>query len=368
MATDSTGMTSEFRPHREMAAAELSTPLPGAGAQPSRRAAQVQHFGTDRRLAAGLGWFSIGLGAFEMCAPRALARLIGLEPWRHDRDWLGRAGPIGARPASRFEHTSLLRALGAREIASGIGILSGSRPAPWLWSRVLGDAMDLSLLGLALASGRARQGRLIGASLAVLGVTALDVLSAQQFSRSRERAQAQAGERRSQRLALEASVIINRSPQECYEFWHELGNVPRFMKSIESVRPLDDKRSRWVARAPGGARLEWTSEIVQDAPNRLISWRSVDARIPNSGTVHFHPAHGKRGTLVRMRLQHELPRGAGLWRLGGGLLRKLPKMQVREDLRRLKQLLEVGEIVTTQGQAHGRRSLLARAFGGGMHP
>jgi uncharacterized membrane protein len=37
-----------------------------------------------------------------------------------------------------------------------------------------------------------------------------------------------------------------------------------------------------------------------------------------------------------------------------------PRSEVREDLRRFKQLLEAGEIPTTRGQPSGHRSLLGR--------
>ena len=61
-------------------------------------------------LAQGLGWFSIGLGMAEVLAPGHLARFLGME-----------------------ERTELIRAYGAREIMSGIGILSQEDPTPWIW-------------------------------------------------------------------------------------------------------------------------------------------------------------------------------------------------------------------------------------------
>lgn len=107
-----------------------------------------------RKLARGLGWFSVGLGLAELLAPRAVARVFGLER---------RAGTV--------------RAFGAREIASGVGILASRRRAPWLWSRVVGDVMDLALLGSRLGRSRKRPA-VIGALANVLGITALDVVAA----------------------------------------------------------------------------------------------------------------------------------------------------------------------------------------------
>ena len=77
----------------------------------------------------------------------------------------------------------LVRALGLREIASGVGILSRRRPAGWLWSRVGGDLIDLALLGTAFASKGANARRAAAATAAVAGVTVLDVLGSQRVTR-----------------------------------------------------------------------------------------------------------------------------------------------------------------------------------------
>jgi uncharacterized protein YndB with AHSA1/START domain len=111
------------------------------------------------RVSRGLGWFSIGLGLAELAAPRGMASVIGVP-----------------------NRSLLLRMLGLREIVSGVGILSQQRRAPWLWSRVAGDAMDLALLGAALRSPKAARGRVEAAAAAVLGVTAVDALSSWRHS------------------------------------------------------------------------------------------------------------------------------------------------------------------------------------------
>jgi hypothetical protein len=113
------------------------------------------------RLAQGLGWFSIGLGLAEIVAPRGLASLIGV---RH--------------------HPVLFRLLGVREMVSGVGILANPRPAGWVWSRVAGDMMDLSLLGAALGSS-AQPGRTVAATAAVIGVAAVDLLCGRRLSGER---------------------------------------------------------------------------------------------------------------------------------------------------------------------------------------
>lgn len=381
MATESTGTRSDLnpppRPQPYGRGSAAARPYAGA-ARAYTGARSSQDFAVQRRIAAGVGWFGIALGTFELIAPRTLARLIGLEApstrWRGMRrlasssllpDGLRAGGALGDRLEQRESlrgdpvHSLIIRGLGLREIVSGLGILTRPRPSTWLWSRVVGDMMDLSLLGLALNSSRTDRVRLGAATAAVAGVTALDVYASLEFTRARRTRRLSMSVTRA--VPLEASILINRPPQECYEFWHDFENLPRFMRSVESVRVESDRRSHWVAKAPGGIRVEWDSEIIDDTPNRLISWRSLNADVPNAGSVHFDPAPGGRGTLVRVRMSHDMPTLSGL---AARLFGKMPQRQVREDLRRFKQLLETGEIPTTRGQPSGRRSFLARRFSG----
>lgn len=106
-------------------------------------------------LACSLGVFSIALGAAELLAPRSLARGLGL-------------------PGGEWA----VRACGAREVLTGVGILTRDDPQPWMWGRVAGDALDLGILAGALASRRRRRGTAAVALGAVAAVTALDVICA----------------------------------------------------------------------------------------------------------------------------------------------------------------------------------------------
>jgi hypothetical protein len=105
------------------------------------------------RMARGLGWFSVALGLVELACARPLARAIGMR---------------GEEP--------LLRFYGVREIATGIGTLAASNPAPWIWGRVAGDAVDIATLAARL-DGRRTNGTMT-ALAAVLGAAALDVAAA----------------------------------------------------------------------------------------------------------------------------------------------------------------------------------------------
>jgi uncharacterized membrane protein len=271
------------------------------------------------RIARGLGWFSIGLGLAEIAAPRRMARAIGVTDDRRN--------------------CATLRAIGVREIASGVGILSRDRPVGAVWTRVGGDVMDLTLLGRALSSSRSRRTRVAAATAAVLGVTALDAVTGRKLSRGTT-----AGAARRRGIELRRAVTIDRPREEVYAFWRNFENLPRFMEHLVSVRVLDDRRSHWRARVPGGATVEWDAEIIEDRPNELIAWRSLDqSDVPNTGTVRFLPSpHG--GTEIRVELRYEVP-GGRLAGTAAKVLGKVPEIQVASDLRRLKQVLELGEIV-----------------------
>jgi uncharacterized membrane protein len=149
------------------------------------------------------------------------------------------------------------------------------------------------------------------------------------------------------------SVTINRPPDEVYRFWRDFENLPRFMQHLVSVTATTDRRSRWVARAPAGTTVEWTAEIVEDRAGERISWRSVaGSEIANEGSVRFAKAPADRGTEVRVEVSYDAPAGAA-----GTLVAKLfgeePEQQLRDDLRRFKQVMETGEVVRSEGSLEG---------------
>jgi len=143
------------------------------------------------------------------------------------------------------------------------------------------------------------------------------------------------------------TVTVALPPEKIYAFWRDFRNLARFMEHIERVDVRDDRRSHWVVSAPGGKAVEWDSEITEDEPGRLIAWRSAEgADVNNTGRIEFLDA-GPRGTMVRAEIVYQPPAG-GVGKLVAKLFQEEPKIQARRDLRRLKQLLETGEISTTE--------------------
>jgi uncharacterized membrane protein len=214
----------------------------------------------------GLGLFSLGLGLAEMAAPRVLAKAIGVEP------------------DVRTQLT--MRLFGAREIAHGIGILAKPQQPLPVWSRVVGDAIDLAFLAWAFKSKRTHTERLVGAMVAVLGVTVLDAV-------------------------VGAKLQKDQPPQ-----------LPK--KKILAVtinRPLQEVSQRW---------------------------REVAGDLSEKGNVTFSVAPGGRGTEVRV----EISVPSRVKRAVGRLMHNDVEQVADGDLRKVKQLIELGEIIHSDASIH----------------
>lgn len=280
------------------------------------------------RLANGLGWFSIGLGLSEIAAPGRVADLMGV--------------------VDNNDNRKMLRGLGMREVATGVGILANARPAEWMWGRFAGDLMDLAVLS---SMRKADKSSATAATAAVLGVTALDFLCASQLS---DGATGEArGNDEDRMICVRKAVTINRPVAEVYRFWRDFRNPPEFMDHLESVEILSDTRSRWRAKAPAGRTVEWEAEIIEDVPDRKISWGSVGkSDVENTGTVQFQDAPGDRGTEIGVDLRYNPP-GGYVGSLFAKLFGEEPGQQI--NLRRFKQIMEVGEIPRSEGTLTGWR-------------
>jgi uncharacterized membrane protein len=292
-----------------------------------------------QRRGRGLGWMSLGLGVAQLAAPDRVRRMSGVDDSATSR--------------------AVVPLVGARELVHAAGLLTSRRKSLWAWTRVVGDAMDLTALGMALAHrGGRRRRRLLAVTGAVAGITVLDLLTAVQATRADKTGAAPTvqGARKGASMELTATTTIRKPASEVYAFWRDLENLPTFMAHLEQVRTTGDRTSHWVADAPFGKDVEWDAEIVDEAPGEKIAWRSTgNADVPNAGTVRFVPAPDGVSTEVHVVLVYDIPGGT----IGKAVARYFgeePHQQLDDDLRRLKQVLETGEVVRSDGAPWGKRA------------
>lgn len=148
---------------------------------------------------------------------------------------------------------------------------------------------------------------------------------------------------------IERSVTVNKPRDELYRRWRDFANLPSFMETVESVTDAGDGRSHWVVRGPGDKRLEYDTVITEDRPGEVIAWESTPgADVRNESRIEFKDAPGGRGTEIHAKIDYHPPAGP-LGKIVAVVTQKGPELQVRRDLRRFKQLMETGEIATTEG-------------------
>lgn len=160
--------------------------------------------------------------------------------------------------------------------------------------------------------------------------------------------------RQASAMEISTSFIINKPRNDVYSFWRKLENLPSFMKHLEEVKEIDDTRSKWIAKIPGGiGKVSWEAEIIEDISGELISWCSLaGSTIDNAGEVRFKDATGNKGTEVKAKITYRLP-GGDIGSFAAKLFNPAIEKMMREDLRSFKQLMETGNDSSTQHQGVG---------------
>jgi uncharacterized membrane protein len=221
------------------------------------------------------------------------------------------------------------------------------------WASIAAGA-GLAIYGLSRLKNTGWLYATVGGLLLRRGVTAhCDIYEVIGMNTATDPGDTRAALRGSRGVNVLESVTINRPLEELYRFWRNLENLPQFMRHLESVEKVTDTISHWRAKGPAGKVVEWDAEIHNEVPNQLIGWRSLEgADVVSAGSVNFDAAAGGRGTRVTVHLQYSPPGGkvgAAVARLFG----RDAETEIREDLRRFKQIVEAGEVPTTSGQPRG---------------
>ena len=289
---------------------------------------------TGTALARGLGLFSLGLGLAQLLYPQRFDSWIGVRPKR--------------------ERVTATQLVGVRELGAAGGLLVDRSRTAWPWFRVLGDVMDLGLLARALGSQDVRRDRVSMALLGVLGITAIDLLAGLLVSSEHgPQGTATTTDRGTRRIRR--AVTVRTSREGAYALWRDFSNFPRFMRHLDDVQVIDSRRSHWRAKAAAGQSVAWDAEIIEDRPGEAIAWRSVEgSQIANRGRVRFIDAPGDRGTEVHVDLEYAPPLGP-LGAMVAQLFGEEPAQQTADDLRRFKQLIETGRVVSSEATVEDRR-------------
>ncbi|HTV01558.1 MAG TPA: SRPBCC family protein [Luteitalea sp.] len=208
------------------------------------------------------------------------------------------------------------------------------------WERIGSVAAGAGLMYLASRRpGLRRSGQVLGAGLVARGVSgrcAVKRALVGDRDTSSDTRRALGG---SSGLHVRESIIVSRPAEEVYRFWRNYDNLSRFLEHVERVDDLGGGRSHWVVRGPANTTYEWDAEIINDEPGERLAWKSVgDADVVSAGSVVFRRL-GSEQTQIAVHFQYAPPGGA----LGRGLAAMLgqdPTTQVRDDLARLRFILE----------------------------
>ena len=153
---------------------------------------------------------------------------------------------------------------------------------------------------------------------------------------------------------VQRSLTIERSPEDLYQFWHDVEKTPLYTPDIISVTKTGERTSRWAAQGLFGRTVKWNAELLEDVPDEEIAWHVHGKPLgANAGRVHFEAAPNGRGTVTTLMLDY-FQWGGPLWNNFGRLSSKVAEMQTLETLRRFKELMEAGEVATVKGQPTGK--------------
>ncbi len=169
-------------------------------------------------------------------------------------------------------------------------------------------------------------------------------------------------QKRAAAMEITATYTINKPKSDVYAFWRKLENLPKFMRHLEEVKELDDRRSTWTARIPGADKIPgslgtvtWEAEIVEDISGELIAWSSMPgSTIDNAGEVRFRDVHGN-ATELSACISYRLPAG-DIGSVTAKMFNPALEKMIREDLRAFKNLIESGTISGSKSEGERSRS------------
>jgi uncharacterized membrane protein len=131
---------------------------------------------------------------------------------------------------------------------------------------------------------------------------------------------------------IEESIEVNVPVSVAYNQWTQFEDFPLFMEGVDHVQQLDDTRLHWVAKV-AGKKAEWDAKILEQHPDRQISWISEDGK-KTRGTVTFEPISENK-TRIRLSMSYQADPLEAVGSAAG-----LDARRIKADLERFKELVE----------------------------
>ena len=143
----------------------------------------------------------------------------------------------------------------------------------------------------------------------------------------------------SKQAAIQEEIEVAVPVATAYNQWTQFEDFPRFMEGVDEVRQLDDTLLHWAATV-AGKHAEWEAKIIEQQPDRRITWESVDGK-HTRGTVSFEPVGADRS---RIRLHMSYTAEGVTEKVGSAI--GLDNRRIRGDLQRFRDLIEAEQVAT----------------------
>src|SRR4028118_2331483 len=138
---------------------------------------------------------------------------------------------------------------------------------------------------------------------------------------------------------VEGSIEIEAPVDTVYSYWETLENLPQFMANVEEVTPTGPDTTHWRVKGPFGKTLEWEAQTTQKEQNSTIGWKTIEGEVGTSGQVHGWEAGRPGRTRVEVQMNYSDPPGGKVGEVASRAVAN-PKLQLEQDLRHLKEILE----------------------------
>lgn len=189
-------------------------------------------------------------------------------------------------------------------------------------------------------------------ALAAGGVT-VGVAVARRTRRGRVRREGALPHRADGGYVTVRAVTVDRPADEIRKVFRDAERLRVALDRQVSIEPAGAES--WCCRIDDGSGRGVEAAVRRTG--NLLSWQVERGRLAHEGRLLLTPAPGDRGTELRVELRYP---GSRIGRLASGLRGRDPDQVLRTTLRRLKSVLECGQVVSTMRDPSGRGPVAER--------